>query len=158
LTSDTYAVLNIRGANHNVTGDLARIKMDLLSDEIMDVGAQVVWWGVLTAQARRRVDELKYAMEILRAEIAEQFRSVEASLGHKTTVDQVNDRVNTDERMREAKAAYFAAEEAASIAESTKYALVGKQGTLEKLTGQLPPPAPKNSVPYPPARRTSFSS
>lgn len=118
-----------------IVDSLGRIDLDNLRREVEEAGANSLWWGVLTAQARRRAGEAKLALEIEEGRLYAEHQQAAANRGEKLTVDAIRSLVRLDPRYREAATLHLTAVESAEAVESAKYALVEKARTLQALAG-----------------------
>lgn len=118
----------------DITQSLGRIDFDDLRGEMSRTGGEVVWYGILTAAAKRRASQAELASRVVEARLAKKYRLHARQMSEKTTNDEIKEAVRLDPDYAAACEALFAAEEQASILESCKFALVQKQRDLNSAT------------------------
>src|SRR3990167_8523625 len=114
---------------------LGRLNLDNLREEISQVGAEAIWWAVLSAQARRAENDEKLNLDILKAQLAKDYRTQAVARGERATDASTQEAVLIDPRHQDAARRYLNAQESANILESVKFTLARKQSTLEALAG-----------------------
>lgn len=134
-----FATINHGPQAVEVAESLGRINLDNLREEMEVVNAESVWWGTVHASAKRRSNEAKAHMEVVRAQLRNLIRQTAAagqipgSKERGPTVDAVNDGVILHPDFQAAQQAYFVAEEQSDVAETAKFALVRKSEQLTSL-------------------------
>lgn len=138
-----YAVVNHGPQALEVAEGLGRIHYDNLREELEYIDAETTWWGTVHANVKRRANEAKAHMEVVRAQLRNLIRQTAAAgqlpgTGRSggPTVDAVNDGVILHPDFQVAQQAYFVAEEQADIAETAKFATIRKSDSL-RLLGHL---------------------
>lgn len=120
-----------------ITESIGRINLDDLRGELEATGGQVVWLGVVAAQARRRANATKVALDVQLAALDKMTRNRMAANGEKPTEAAVTASIRLDPAYLSVYEVHHEALYAAEVAESAKYACVQKMKNLESLAGLL---------------------
>ena len=137
-SGELYGTVPLGDRVQSIRESLAQINLDDLEDETVHTGAEATWFGIVAARARRLAGEAELTRDVTRAAIAKELDAGALARGEKPlTVDQRKDAVLLDPRYQTTHRAWLETEEAASIAESAKFAVVRKQSHLEQLSGLL---------------------
>jgi hypothetical protein len=120
-----------------IIASLGRIDTENLRQEVEEVGASAVWWGVLTAEARRQAGLATMQEDLAKANLNKSLREEAVGRGEKPTVDQIAAAILAHKDTQAARLATLNAEANASMIESVKYAIVQKSKTLEALAGLI---------------------
>jgi hypothetical protein len=120
-----------------LTRTVGRIDLDNLSEEVAGVGAEVIWWGMLAAEAAADVDTAKLRVETVRAQSARAYRDRMAlnSATTRVTEAMVTEELALTPAVYDAEQALTQATENAGVLRAVHFALGGKQRTLESLAG-----------------------
>ena len=127
----------VDGRAIKITESLGRLDLDNLKGEIREIGSTAVWWGILTANAKRRANDTKLSVEIIKAQLGREKRQSFEARGIKITERAIEEEMVLDPRYREVMEAYHQAQETADTVESTKYAIVGKSQNLAALAPMI---------------------
>jgi hypothetical protein len=134
---DSRTSYQFGGRAVEIANSLGRINLDNLRDEIQETGAEAMWFGTLSAQARRVANEAKLDLDIFTAQLDQEYRRQSEARAVKATEDNIKSQVKLDPRYRTKYVEYLQAEEKASVVESAKFTIARKQSTLENLVGLL---------------------
>ena len=116
---------------------LGSIDLDNLREEYERTGADALFWGILTAGAKKRVSDADLAADIGEAKLGRRARMELEARGEKVTDQTAKDWVRASEEYRAAKQAVIDAQEQADMIESTKYVLAQKHENVGKLATML---------------------
>lgn len=128
------AKLHLPDRTVEITDTLGRIDYDDLKGESERIGAEVIWFGVLAAAAKRRASQATLATRVKEASLFKKYRQRAKALGEKVTEGDLKESVHLDPEYAKVFEELFEKEEQASIIESTKFALVQKSRDLNALT------------------------
>lgn len=137
MTSRDGVTLDLGGRKAEVVTALGRLNTENLKVEVEETGGQAVWWGILTAQARRLAGIAKLTLDTTEASLNGKLRADAINRGEKPTVDQVTAAIRLHPEYQAAALAHLDAVEKAEIVESAKYAVVQKSKTLEALASMI---------------------
>jgi hypothetical protein len=130
----------VESRSYELVDSLGKINLDNLSEEISETGAEQIWWGILSAQARKRSRIAEFNAKQVRARRRRHFRKEATDRGETPgrglfTNDAIDDAVNLDAEYIKALHDEFDAEEAANVVESAKFTIIRKNENLGHLAG-----------------------
>jgi hypothetical protein len=137
LTPEGQVVIDLGDRVVQLVASLGRINTENLKQEVEEVGATAVWWGLLNAEAQRQAGLAKLDEELTEARLNKTVREEAIARGEKPTVDQVAAMIQVHAETQAARLATLNAEANASMIESVKYAVVQKSKTLEALASMI---------------------
>lgn len=128
-----------RARSIELTKQIGRIDLDNLANEVSEVGADVVWWGMLANEAATDVEAAKLHVETVKAQQGKTYRERMSVMNPSTRVTEamVTEHLALDATVQSAQALYLDAFERAGIMRSTHFALAGKQRILENMAGRI---------------------
>lgn len=129
-----FATPAVGGRSVPLTRRLGFIDHDRVAEEQAHIGGEVLWYGVLAAEARAKARRAKGMLEGVEAQQKAQAREELSKRGVRATDDQVKGMACRTEPWREAYEQWVGAEAEADMVESAKYMLVQKQQALTALS------------------------
>jgi hypothetical protein len=135
--ADGVAQAHLDDRTIQILASIGRIDTENLKQEVEEVGASAIWWGLLTAEAKRQSGLAFMQEDLTKARLNKTVRDDAMAKGDKPTVDQVAAMIQAHPEMQAARLHALNGEATASMIESVKYALVQKSKTLEALAGMI---------------------